>query len=158
RLALTAMPSVLIAANDRHVTNPNTDALYVPLALALKLSAAATFAIGSGIKGPVDDFRHKWQIPLGASASYAIGPVLLGASWTFGTFDAAAENPAPPAAPIKGIDLRVVQGWLSYTWIHTPKRPAPVAVEVAIQPANASLLAPTQTQTPEPETKRPSPP
>ena len=159
RLALTTMPSVLIAVNDRHVTNPNTDVLYVPVALALKLSAAATFAIGSGIKGPVDDFRHKWQIPLGASASYAIGPVLLGASWTFGTFDAAAENPAPPAPPIKGTDLRVVQGWLSYTWIHTPKRPAPVAVEVAIKPANASLLAPTQTpaQTPaEPDSKPPS--
>src|SRR5205823_10229170 len=133
---------------------PNTDQIYAPVAVALKLGAGGSFGIGSGIKGPVTKFRDNWVIPIGAYATYATGHVLIGASWVFGSFDAATDNPAAPKPPIKGVELRVLQAWISYTWYGEPRRarPRPV-VEVAVKPRVTAdpLLAPTPVPPPAPE-------
>ena len=131
RLSLATQPSVFVAVTDRNLAmSPNLDQLYLPVALALKLSTAASFTVGSGIKGQVRDFTHHWAIPIGASLALTIGHVQLGAAWTFGSLDVADQTAQ------HGVDQRVLQAWLSYTMFGTPRRHAspPAHVEVAVKP------------------------
>jgi len=150
RISLTTTPAVLIAMTKRDASpTPNTDALYVPVALGVRLVSSTTIALGSGIKGPVSDFRHHWSVPLGIVASSAIGRVQFGASWVFGTLVSAAENPPAPQPPVEGMDLRVVQGWISCSWGGTPNRARP-AVAVVATPSPTAKPAPSTVELPPP--------
>ena len=120
-VSLTTMPSAFVAATDRGTMNP--DVLYVPAAVAVKI-ARATIGIGSGVKGPVSGFASKWQVPLGVSAAIAAGPIGIGASFTYGSLFGGQPNPAAPAPPVIGSDLRVVQAWVSYSWAPPRRKPA----------------------------------
>ncbi|MDB4953382.1 MAG: hypothetical protein JWO36_951 [Myxococcales bacterium] len=141
RVSVTTTPSVFIAMTKRNeAMTPNTDVLYVPVGLGVKLADHVTVALGSGIKGPVSGFAKTWQIPAGISATYATGPVVVGASWVFGALVASAANPPAPAAATSGPDVRVVQAWISYALggaspsghaAASPSRPRPASEPAA---------------------------
>jgi hypothetical protein len=144
RISLSIMPSVFVAATHRDaMPTPNTDVLYVPAALALKLAPSFTVGLGSGVKGPISGFSSKWQVPLGASAILTAGPVQIGAAFTFGALLGGAADPPPPAAPVTGTDLRVVQAWLSYSWRPAPPPKAAIVVrrEAPLAPAPQPAVA-----------------
>jgi outer membrane biosynthesis protein TonB len=154
RLAFTAMPAIFVAATKRDAMTPNTDLLYLPIGIGFRATQTATIALGSGIKGPVSHFADKWQIPVGANISFAIGHVVIGASWVFGALAGAAANPPAPAAPIKGPDLRVVQVWVAYSFGGKSKTKAdvPVSFETATEPPQPAWIEvdarPTPTKPP----------
>ncbi len=114
-LSVITMPSVFFAVTGRDVSmQPNRNTLYLPVALAMQ-AQGATLAVGSGVKGPLSNLGNEWQVPVGVSASYAVGNVAIGAAFTFGVLFSGQTNPSPPAAAVEGTDLRVLQVWLSYS-------------------------------------------
>ena len=133
QLSFTLTPSLLIAANKRADTPANPDVLYVPVGIGLRVTRRASFAIGSGIKGPISGFDHNWQAPLGVSATYAVGPVVLGASWVYGSLVSAARNPPSPMPAVEGVDVRVMQVWISLAFGtgHAPAHAAEPTHELA---------------------------
>jgi hypothetical protein len=133
-VSLSVMPSVFIAATDRHAMTPNTDALYVPVAFTVKPNSSLAFGLGSGIKGPIEGFTSKWAVPIGLNVAVTLGPVQIGGALTWGALFGGATNPAPPMPPMVGSDVRVVQAWLSYTWLPTPSHPTAEIVARAPAP------------------------
>ncbi len=113
-VALVTMPSIFFAVTGRDAAAPkNRDQLYVPVALQLS-AQGATLGIGSGVKGPLNNLGSEWQVPVGVSASYALGDVTVGAAFTFGALFSGATNPPAPMPAVEGPDLRVLQLWVSY--------------------------------------------
>src|SRR5262249_40965009 len=119
RFVSTMSPSVFIAATKRtdYFDEPvNKDIVYAPVSMGVKVTKAATLAVGSGVKATIQDWDKSWVVPLGVSATIAAtSDFSVGASWTFGSLVSGGTNPPPPMAPVEGMDLRVLQVWASYT-------------------------------------------
>jgi len=119
RFVSTLSPVVFVAATKRtdyQGMAVNKDTLYAPVTAGVKITRDLTVAVGSGVKGPLEDFKHHWSVPLGVSTTYSITKDFgVGTSFVFGTLVSAATNPPPPMPPIEGMDLRVVQVWATYT-------------------------------------------
>jgi hypothetical protein len=116
--ALVVNPSIYVGMNDREATTPNVDQLYLPVGLTYKLSPQLTVGLGSGIKGPLNDFSKfgkAWSVPLGANAVVTLDRAFaVGAAFTFGKLVGAPalEDASPPQT---GTDFRALHLWLNYT-------------------------------------------
>ncbi|MEO8843909.1 MAG: hypothetical protein ABI591_17250 [Kofleriaceae bacterium] len=116
--ALLFNPSIYFGLNDREATPRNLDQLYLPVGLSYQVSTPLTVGVGSGIKGPANDFSRfgeGWLVPLGVNAVVTINPALaVGASFTFGKLvGAPALSDAMPSQT--GADFRAIHVWLNYT-------------------------------------------
>lgn len=111
-LALHAQPSVLLAVTERtdDAGEPiNRDTLWLPVQATYR-RGRVTVGLGSGLKGPLQGFADRWQVPLGFMAQAAIDRSLtVGASWVFGALVGGAPEPAT------GPDARGAQAWIGYT-------------------------------------------
>jgi hypothetical protein len=117
-LALLFNPSIYFGLNDRAAMTPNVDQLYLPVGLTYKISQPLTVGVGSGIKGPANDFTKfgkAWAVPLGVNAVVTINPAIaVGAAFTFGKLvGAPALSDATPSQT--GEDFRAIHVWLNYT-------------------------------------------
>lgn len=114
KLGVHFSPSLLVALSERDVSK---DSIWLPVMATYKTTPELTLGLGSGLKAPLDGFGDAWQVPLGASAVYAIDPATsLGASWVFGALLGGATNPPDPAPGVKGLDPRGVQVWGARTF------------------------------------------
>ncbi len=114
--SVLAVPSVLVALNDRDATPANKDQLFAPVLLMYKAAPQLSFGFGSGLKGPLDGLGDAWEVPLGTLVTYAVSPRLgLGTSLVFGKFFGGADDPPAPAAAATGPRYRAVQAWASFT-------------------------------------------
>jgi len=116
--ALLFNPSIYLGLNDRAATTPNLDQLYLPVGLTYKVSLPLTVGVGSGIKGPANDFTKfgkGWSVPLGVNAVVTINPAIaVGAAFTFGKLvGAPALSDAMPSQT--GADFRAIHLWLNYS-------------------------------------------
>jgi len=100
RFVSTLSPSVFVAATKRtdyFGTPLDKDIVYAPVSMGVKVTHAATLAVGSGVKGNIQGFDKSWTVPLGVSATYAAtADFTVGASWTFGSLVTGGTNPPPP--------------------------------------------------------------
>lgn len=116
--ALLFNPSIYFGLNKREAMTPNADQLYLPVGLSYKVSQPLTVGIGSGIKGPANDFSRfgkAWLVPLGANALVTINPsIAVGAAFTFGKlYGAPALSDATPSQT--GADFRAIHIWLNFS-------------------------------------------
>jgi hypothetical protein len=117
-LSLVFNPSIYVGLNDREATPANADQLYLPVGLNYKLSPQLSVGIGSGIKGPLNDFSKfgkSWSVPLGVNAVVTLDrAIAVGAAFTFGKLvGAPALEDASPSQT--GTDFRALHVWLNYT-------------------------------------------
>ena len=108
--SVSSAPSIFIGAKKE-----DSNVYYVPIGFGVAVIPELTFGIGTGIKGGFDNAGKSWQVPIGASLQFSSGQFVLGASWVFGQIISGAMNAAPPARPVEGPDLRVVQVWASFS-------------------------------------------
>jgi len=118
-VSLLFNPSIYLGMNDRDATPANTDQLYLPVGLTYKVSQPLTVGIGSGIKGPANDFfkfGKAWVVPLGANAVVTVNKAIaVGAAFTFGKLvGAPALSNATPSQT--GTDFRAIHVWLNYNY------------------------------------------
>ena len=116
--ALLFNPSIYLGLDDRAAMTPNVDQLYLPVGLTYKVAPPLTIGVGSGIKGPANDFTKfgkAWLVPLGANAVVTINPAIaVGAAFTFGKLvGAPALSDATPSQT--GEDFRAIHVWLNYS-------------------------------------------
>jgi hypothetical protein len=107
RLTLLFNPSLFVATNDR---DRNTDALFLPVALSFKATAAFSSGVGTGLKLPdLGDIGGGYQIPVGVFGQLQLTRAFsAGASFVFG-------NLVGGEATRDGVDGRFLQLWASYT-------------------------------------------
>jgi hypothetical protein len=116
--ALLFNPSIYFGLDHREAMTRNLDQLYLPVGLTYKVSQPLTVGVGSGIKGPANDFTSfgkAWSVPLGVNAVVTINPTIaVGAAFTFGKLvGAPALSDANPSQT--GEDFRAIHVWLNYT-------------------------------------------
>jgi hypothetical protein len=118
KLAVSALPSVLVAVSERDPmapAKPNKDRLWIPVSAMYKLTGKIAAGLGTGLKGPISGFGDAWEVPLGVLGQVTVDPrITVGASWVFGAMIGGATNPDAPLPPLKGPDLRGLQVWVSY--------------------------------------------
>lgn len=120
RVALHALPSVLVAVTEREAggVRLNKDSLWIPVQATYKATPELTVGLGTGVKLlDLSAAGDSWEIPVGAMVTYAIDPATtVGASWVFGKLAAGVDNPPDPAPAVKGVDIRGVQVWGARTF------------------------------------------
>jgi hypothetical protein len=104
-------PSVWIAADDRSdPVVPHEHQLFVPISFWYKPAAKLALGVGTGVKGPLENFEQRLAIPGGALVQVALDPqISVGGSFVFGKLLAGSEVMDP------GIDARAVQLWTNVT-------------------------------------------
>jgi hypothetical protein len=116
--ALLFNPSIYFGLNDRDAMVPNVDQLYLPVGVSYKVSPLLAVGLGSGIKGPANDFSRfgkAWAVPLGVNALVTLDRAFaVGAAFTFGKLTGApALSDATPSQT--GADFRALHLWLNYS-------------------------------------------
>jgi len=101
-------PSVWIALDDRYARAvPHKDQIWAPISLWVKTGKTA-LGVGTGVKGPITDFKDNWSVPIGLAAQYALQPrASIGASFVFGKMLAGSGVPNP------GADASALQIWIN---------------------------------------------
>lgn len=101
-------PSVWIALDDRYARAvPHKDQIWAPISLWVKTGKTA-LGVGTGVKGPMKDFKDNWSVPIGLAAQYTLTPrASIGASFVFGKMLAGSGVPNP------GADASAVQVWIN---------------------------------------------
>jgi hypothetical protein len=104
-------PSVWLPLDARDDTVvPHEKLLFVPISVWVKTQSPFSIGLGTGVKGPVKDFKDRMAIPLGLLGQYAIDShFTIGSSFIFGKLFGGEAVMDP------GIDARVVQVWLVVT-------------------------------------------
>jgi len=112
--ALLASPSVILAVTERDdaMGAPrNRDTYWLPVGVTYRVVAPLTVGVSSGLKGSFSDLGDRWEVPLGASAQYALSKRLVfGASFVFGKLAGGAPD------PMTGTDFRGIQVWVVTTY------------------------------------------
>jgi hypothetical protein len=110
KIVVGFLPSVFIGVTKRDQGNKGN--IYVPLTVGVKPTPALLVGIGTGIKGPIDQFGDGWTYSVGAFGQYQVNQKLLaGASLIFPKVTGASAIPSAG----KGGDFRTVQVWVGYT-------------------------------------------
>jgi hypothetical protein len=110
KLLVTFSPSVFFALSGRDDGNKET--LWAPVFIGAKPIPPLTLGLGTGIKGPVEDFGDTWTFALVPSAQLAVTRRLaLGASFALPKLLGAGAIPSEQ----KGFNVRFAQAWVSWT-------------------------------------------
>jgi hypothetical protein len=104
-------PSVWLALDDRYDrVVPHEHLLFLPISFWVKTQSPFSLGVGTGVKGPIKDFKDRMAIPLGIMGQFALTKRLsIGSSFVFGKLFGGSAVMDP------GIDARVVQVWLTAT-------------------------------------------
>lgn len=109
-LTIASAPSVTLAMTDRDDEPSNRDRLWLPVTFAFAFSPELAAGIGTGIKGPLDNFGDEFELALGAFATVAPTPTAsLGISWVHG------KIVAGDSVMNDGIESRAIHIWASVT-------------------------------------------
>lgn len=102
-------PSVWLALDERDdPMAPHGDQLWLPASAWIKVASPLAVGIGSGVKGPLDQFPDRMLVPLGALLQYALDPhISVGASLVFGKLAGGS------AVMDTGIESRFLQIWIT---------------------------------------------
>lgn len=112
-VAITSLPSVLIAVTKRDDQVKNLDRVFVPVNVSLPIAPGFTLGLITGFKSPLDDLSTRYELAAGAFASYAVNDsVAFSASWVHGKV--AGGDDALPAGT-SGLDSRALQLWVTIT-------------------------------------------
>jgi hypothetical protein len=102
------MPNVWLALDDRYDRVVRHEhQLFLPISIWVKPVQTVAVGIGTGVKGPIDNFGDRFSIPIGGLLQYSLDAhVSVGASFVFGKL-LGSEMIDP------GIESRAVQIWIN---------------------------------------------
>jgi hypothetical protein len=102
-------PNVWLALDDRFDrVVAHEHLLFLPISVWIKPVPPLALGVGTGVKGPLENFGDRMSIPIGVLGQYAIEPrISVGTSFVFGKMFAGSAVMDP------GLDARVVQVWVN---------------------------------------------